>query len=206
VVEGAPVAVARNHAFVLIGRLQREKGVLDFAEASRTAGVPAIFLGEGPESDRIREINPSAVVMPWGGRDAVEAVLRQARCIVLPSRWKETFGLTVLEAQALGVPAIVARNSGAAELVERAEGGLIIESADIAGFANALRKLADDETLATALGRNAHVSYSSGFWGTAAYGERLVACYESILQAHHHAVSGDPGVAEARASLTSGAL
>jgi glycosyltransferase involved in cell wall biosynthesis len=178
---GEAVDVRRNKTFVYVGRLQREKGVLDFARASREAGVPALFLGDGPEAQRIRMLNPSAEIRPWGTDGAVEAALKEARCIVLPSRWSETFGLTVLEAQAHGVPAIVARNSGAAEAVERARGGLVVEGGNVDQLADAVRTVAHDDDLASDCGRRARLSYSSGYWSPTCYGERLTACYEAIL-------------------------
>lgn len=176
------VDVRHNRAFVFVGRLQREKGVIDFAEAARRAGVPAIFLGNGPERGSIQAVYPSAVIRPWGSSDSVENTLREARCLVLPSRWNETFGLTVAEAQAIGVPSIVARNSGASQLVQHSGGGVVVEGGSIDQLANEIRCLAADDERVALLGRMAYDAHSNRLLDERTYGKQLIECYAEILR------------------------
>ena len=93
---------------VYIGRFTPEKGPMVFARAARAAGVPAIFLGAGPEAARLREANPDAELRPaswraatshpWGRDFAVDPLLARARALVFPSLWHETFGLVAARA------------------------------------------------------------------------------------------------------------
>lgn len=59
----------------------------------------------------------------------------------------ETFGLTILEAMAFGIPVIVPPEGGPAELVADGEQGFLIDSRDAEKLAAKVCTLADDETL-----------------------------------------------------------
>jgi glycosyltransferase involved in cell wall biosynthesis len=61
--------------------------------------------------------------------------------------WMETFGLTVLEAMAFGVPVIVPPVGGPAELVTDGVQGFLVDSRDAALLRERLLRLADDESL-----------------------------------------------------------
>jgi len=45
--------------------------------------------------------------------------MKGARALIFPSRWYETAGLTILEAQALGVPCLVSKNCAGREFVNK---------------------------------------------------------------------------------------
>jgi glycosyltransferase involved in cell wall biosynthesis len=156
--QGPPVNPNMNESFVFAGRLDPEKGPMLFAEAAAQTGVTAVFVGDGMCSEGIRRKCPSAVVTGWVGRDQVIRHLRQARALAFPSLWYETFGLTVAEAAALGVPAIVSEDSAAAELVEDGITGLHVRTGDVGDFCAKLRLLSDGQT-ATLLGHAAYDRY-----------------------------------------------
>ena len=121
-----PVSVSRrravdasgNQPFVMLGRLQHDKGGVVLARAARTAGVRAMFVGEGADTGPIQRANPDAEFTGWLDPDQVRAVIRGSRAVVNASLIYETQGLTLLEAAAEGVPAIVSDTSVAREAVE----------------------------------------------------------------------------------------
>ena len=87
-----------------------------------------------------------------GGRADLRPLYAAADCFILPTRY-DPFPSTVLEALAMGLPAIVGRRSGAAEAVRHGQGGWICEPGDIAGLAQLMREAAQaagDETGAAA--------------------------------------------------------
>ncbi|MGJ3230759.1 MAG: glycosyltransferase family 4 protein [Oceanicaulis sp.] len=135
---GPRVTAENNDAYLFIGRLSREKGAALFAEAARTAGVRAIFLGDGPEIDHIKAVNPDAECRGWAGPREVEAALSEARCLVFPSLWYECQPLVPQEAAAKGVPTICGAWSAAAEAVEHAVTGLLMTDASIDEMASAI--------------------------------------------------------------------
>jgi len=99
---------------------------------------------------------------------------------VAPSRWYETGPLTVYEAAAAGVAAVVSNRAGAAEKVRDGETGFVVQPA-VADVAAALRRLADPET-ARRLGRAAYERYWSAPLTPARHAARLQDVYEAMLE------------------------
>jgi glycosyltransferase involved in cell wall biosynthesis len=149
-----------NDTMVFIGRLSAEKGGVLLAEAARLAGTKLVFIGEGSERAAIERTNPDATFTGWLDREAVAATLRTARCVVVPSLWYETLGLVVLEAAALGIPAIVPNGTAAGDLVVRDRTGLTFARGDLAELTAQLRACADD-SLIERLSRAAYESFWS---------------------------------------------
>ena len=176
-----PVDVRGNRAFVYIGRFTPEKGPVVFARAARAAGIPAVFLGGGPEAARLRTANPDAELHPWGPEAAVESLLGGARALVFPSLWHETLGLVVLETLSRGVPVICSRGTGAADWVEDGVDGFLIEPGDVAGLEARLRQLAQDDDLAVRMGQQAYRRYWQDAPTIEAHAQQLEACYAKIL-------------------------
>ena len=76
-----------------------------------------------------------------GGREDVRPLYAAADCFILPTRY-DPFPNTALEALAMGLPAIVGRRSGAAEIVEPGVNGWTCDPADIPGLARLMREAA----------------------------------------------------------------
>lgn len=64
-----------------------------------------------------------------------------------PDQWVETFGLTILEAMAFGIPVIVPPVGGPVELVADGQQGFFIDCRESKMLAEKVCQLADDETL-----------------------------------------------------------
>ena len=175
-----PVAVERNRDFIFVGRFVPEKGPVRLAEAARQSGVPATFLGDGPEADRIRAAYPAARVLPWADAKAVEAVLEGGRALVFPSAWYETSGLVVAEALARGVPAIVSDATGARDLIDDGSNGLLFSPDDPSALVSCMERLSSDE-VARRMGRNAFARYWNAPLSRRAHVDRLLDVYDAVL-------------------------
>ncbi|MGB0919770.1 MAG: glycosyltransferase family 4 protein [Alphaproteobacteria bacterium] len=176
--QGPAVAAAQNDAFVFVGRLSPEKGCVDFAKMAQAAGVRAVFVGEGPEREAILAVNPDAEITGWVDGAGVEAWLQQARALVFPSLWYETFGLVAYEALAKGVPVIVGGWNAAAEGVKHGETGLIYEnSADLA----TMLEQAKSDNLIARLSTQAYAQYWANPLTIDRHVDRLLDVYEQIL-------------------------
>ena len=136
-----PVRSADNDIFLFIGRLNPEKGGLMFAKAARIAGVAAVFVGDGPEADAIREANPDANILGWRTPAEVQDWIERSRALVFPSLWSETFGLVAFEALQRGVPVICGTWNAAAEGVEDGRTGILYESPNVESLASALSRI-----------------------------------------------------------------
>ncbi len=143
-----PASPQLNSRFLFLGRLDREKGPTLLAQAARQVEAPVTFVGKGSCSEEVRTINPAAEMSGWIDQAAVMDKLQSARALIFPSLWYETQGLSVLEAAAVGVPAVVPDSCAAAEMVEDGVTGLIFRSGSVNDLARKLKMLADDHTVA----------------------------------------------------------
>lgn len=172
--QGPRVAAEENDAFVFVGRLNPEKGCVDFAKAAKAAGVRAVFVGDGQEREAILAANPDAEITGWVTPAGVETWLAQARALVLPSLWYETFGLVAYEGLAKGVPCIVGDWNAAAEAVTNRETGLVYEARG--GLASALEQ-AKDTALVGQMSDAAYARYWQSPLTPDVYIDRLLAIY-----------------------------
>lgn len=155
------VDIAKNRSFVFVGQLAKHKGPTLFAAAARRAGVEAIFVGEGEERAAILQANPDAVLTGWVDRSEVATRLKQARALVFPSLWYECQPLAVMEALALGVPAVVSNRCAASDSVVDGCTGFHFERGSLDDLVEKLNCLKDDQ-LAETLSKRAY----EGFWRT----------------------------------------
>lgn len=155
-VEQGDYSSPENHSdFLFVGRISPEKGWKIFAEAIRRSSTVGKVIGTGADLDRMKGIYPELSYKGWLDKEGMEREIRKSRCLVLSSLWFETQGLVVLEAAALGVPAIVPRESAAAEFVIDEVTGLHFSSGDDVDLAEKLVLLASDSELTMRLGTEA---------------------------------------------------
>ena len=145
--------------FCFVGRLAPEKGPALLAESVAAGGFQAVFVGEGPERERIAQLAPDARITGWLAPRQTMDVLRASRALVFPSLWYETQGLAVTEAAALGVPAIVSSASAAREWVEDGVTGLVFQHGDRVSLQDRMGILAQDPELAQRMGMAAYQRY-----------------------------------------------
>jgi glycosyltransferase involved in cell wall biosynthesis len=163
---------------VYLGRLVRYKRVdvlLHAAALLRRRGqeVRVVVAGDGPERARLEALAVSLGlrdVVRFAGRvDEAEkaALLRAAWVHVLPS-CKEGWGLTVLEAGALGTPTVASDAPGLRDAVLHDRTGVLVPPGDPRALADALRALLDEPGRIVRLGRQARAYARSHSWERAA--------------------------------------
>ena len=144
-------ARAAEQLVLFAGRLIPEKrvtlGVAAVALAARADRGPAraCSTATGPSAMQLREAiaehGAEAIVSAPGFADAelVEADMRRALCMLLPSR-REGYGMVVVEASAHATPSIVVagEDNAATELVEDGVNGVVVASADPEAVAEAI--------------------------------------------------------------------
>jgi glycosyltransferase involved in cell wall biosynthesis len=143
-----PVDVAANRTLAVVGRLDTEKGVELAARAANEAGLPIVFIGDGPRRQAIEATG--AKVTGWLSADGVRRELDAVRCLVFPSLWYEAYGLVVAEAAARGVPAIVSDVAAPAERMIDGVDGWVFRSGDLEGLVRCMALTRDDASVAAA--------------------------------------------------------
>jgi glycosyltransferase involved in cell wall biosynthesis len=184
-----PSAAAPESFAVYFGRIAREKGVNAILDALVVAGAaPAhfVFAGRGPElaslQARVRQLQLERRVhfVTWLDAPQLAALVRHASFAVLPSL-EESFGNTMAEALALGVPVISTNAGSIPEIVEHGRTGLLVPVGDAVALGAAIKALAGDAALRRKLGEagRAEVRGRLGWDATAAAFERV---YEECVR------------------------
>lgn len=181
-VEATPCG--RNDIFTYCGRLTLEKGVATLVAAME--GVPARcqIIGDGPAGNELRRMVAerglkNVTFTGHLGREQVGEQLRRARAVVLPSVWYENSPRAIIEAFALGRPAIGARIGGIPELVREGVTGLTFSPGNVAELRGALLSLLADDARVQAMGENARRLVEEEC-GADAYYERLMALCRAV--------------------------
>ena len=148
--------------YVFVGRINRDKGVNELLEAYKqfSADNPAYLLMVGnPEIDALVNIGlynwskQQEKIIYIGSTNVVEQYLSASDCYILPS-YREGFGLSVIEAQAMGLPVIVTDIPGPTDAIILNETGLVIKKADAEDLLVAMKTLYNDDEKRKSFGQN----------------------------------------------------
>jgi len=114
-----------------------------------------------------------------GWRDDVAEMLALADVFVLPSE-SEGFGRVLVEAMAMGRPVVATNVGGIPDIVLDGETGLLVEPANAAALADAVRALVDEPARAARLGAAGRVRAESTF-SLGAHVDAVERVYEEVL-------------------------
>jgi glycosyltransferase involved in cell wall biosynthesis len=105
-----------------------------------------------------------------------QRLYRDASMLVLPSL-EEGFGMTAVEAMHSGTPVVVSNRGALPEVV--GEAGILVDAADVEGFAGAIASLLDDEQKRRAYAEAGRRRARAFSWRASA--EHLLAAYRAVL-------------------------
>ena len=179
---------------LFVGRLSAEKGVDQLIHAwarcmdawSDRAPPRLIIVGDGPQRDALERlagaVGTYGSVRLVGAKDRahVYSYMRHASFLIMPSRWYETFGLVVIEAGLLGVPALVASPSAAAELISDGETGLAYPRDDLDGLVQKMLWAFDHPANIQEMGQRAARAFRQQF-SVEQDAARLLVVYEQVI-------------------------
>lgn len=177
--------VRAEHA-IFVGRLSAEKGVDTILDAwiDRGITIPLKIIGEGPEEQRLRAKAAGCSRIVFIGRLDSASVLEQlgqARFLLMPSRWYETFGRSIAEAFSRGTPVLASRLGAMGELVQDGRNGFLFEPADASSLGDAVQRF---EQLSSAevgaMQAAARSSYEARFSPRASY-QQLLPIHRFVL-------------------------
>ncbi len=126
-----PRPEARRCGAVVIGRVEAAKGILQLIEAWPAHGEPLTVIGDGPQLGEARALARENVrVLGQRPADLVARELGRAKVLISASLMPETFGLTLIEAAASGVPAVAFENGGSSSIIENGRTGRLVPRAN----------------------------------------------------------------------------
>lgn len=149
------VKAEENQSALYIGRLSVEKGADIAAEAAERANMPIIFAGAGPMAKELARKYPNAEFAGFCDRAKLAELIRKSRCLILPSRLAEPFGLAAGEALWSGLPVLISRPAFLSSDIVSAKAGLDFDPMDIRSVEAALRRVKDDDSLVAQMSHSA---------------------------------------------------
>jgi len=175
---------------VFAGRLSHEKGIDTLLRAWKmtATNVTLKFVGDGPMSDVVAQAAADDHRIEWLGQrtsSEVDAIIGDAKCVLLPSICYETFGRTVIEAYCKGTPVIVSDGGAIAELVVDNETGHLFEAGNAEQLVSKLDLLLND-TEPRRMRQAARQAYESKYTAQENY-RQLLGLYQDVSNQRPHA-------------------
>jgi glycosyltransferase involved in cell wall biosynthesis len=150
-----PAGQAEAMKFVVVARLLRDKGIMEYAQAARllrSRHSNAVFQLVGfrvpgdPASITEAELNTwqeEGVIDYLGPAADVRPLVGAADCVVLPSAYREGVPRSLLEAAAMGKPLITTNTIGCREALEDGVTGMLCEPRSAPSLADAMQRMTD---------------------------------------------------------------
>ncbi|MCS5716498.1 glycosyltransferase family 1 protein [Herbiconiux sp. CPCC 205716] len=170
-----------------VGRVAPEKGLERLAALRGMPGLHLAIVGDGPSDERIRRLlhgMPATFLGRLSGRDLADAYA--AFDAFVHTGTEETFGQTLQEAHAAGLPVVAPRAGGPIDLVRHGEDGYLFDPDDPRDLRMRVGSLVADPALRRRMGEAGRRSVIGTSWDSV--------CDE--LLGHYRAVTGAPTVAK----------
>lgn len=152
----------RNFTFLFLGRIQKEKGIFEYLEASKKLKLKYLnkfqshivgFLRDTyPENISIDKLSPyikANIVSYLGHDDDVRHFIDEADCVVVPS-YREGLSTILIEAASMGKPLIATDVPGCREVVNNEFNGFLCKERSVNELAKKMEMmmLLDKENIA----------------------------------------------------------
>lgn len=155
-----------NKNITYIGRLSKEKGVLDLIEVfklvhEKDKDFILNVVGDGNKKDEINEkikqynLENNVIMHGFKTKEEIEKILLNTS-IGINTSYTESFGLAVLETFSYGVPCVAFSSAeGLREVLDNGVDGYLIENRDFEKMANSIIELAADKEKLNEFAKNA---------------------------------------------------
>ena len=176
--------------FLFLGRIKKEKGILELAEAFSRVHQKykntALWI-VGPDEDSLRpklEKITGIRLIPF--TNSPEKYMTASDVLCLPSH-REGFGSVIIEAGACGVPSIGSNIYGLNDAIVDGETGILISLKSVNELESAMGLLVNDRKLRQKMGKAAR-ERSASIFSQDILTEQLVDLYKDLLQGRTHKV------------------
>lgn len=168
-----PHGISERVIFVYTGRVSREKNLDVVVDAFIQDEVlqkraALAIVGDGPYRDELIARNlPPMIVFPGfvKGKQLAKAYA-SGDVFVFPST-TDTYGNSVLEAQASGLPSLVSNEGGPKEIILPGESGFVLPGHDVSAWRGAMRSLVESDDLRHRMAAAARARAATRDWSTA---------------------------------------
>ena len=172
------IDITKNSYFLYVGRVSQEKGVDLFCEVITDLKLKGIVVGDGEQLEILKEKYQNIQFEGWKSKEEVREYMNKARCLIFPSRWYETAGLTVLEAQSIGLPSIVSNKCATKEFIQNNVNGFIFNNKK--ELEQIIKKINQNEVLSK-ISKNAYEIYWKNPFDEKRYIKDIYMYYNNVL-------------------------
>jgi glycosyltransferase involved in cell wall biosynthesis len=175
--------------FCFVGRIVSDKGINELVAAfeelhEKYPATRLLLVGTLEDSDPLKQetlvaINNNKAIEFAGWQTDIRPYLAASDIFVFPS-YREGFPNVVLQAGAMGLPAIVTDINGSNEIIKEGVNGTIIEPRDKEQLKNAMERVLTDEKLRKKFASNARAIIASRYEQKKMW-EALRAIYRSLI-------------------------
>ncbi len=168
-----PHGISDRVIFVYTGRVSREKNLDVVVDAFLQDDVlqqkaALAIVGDGPFRDELiaRKLPPMIVFPGFVKGKQLAKAYASGDVFVFPST-TDTYGNSVLEAQASGLPSLVSNEGGPKEIILPGESGLVLPGHDVNAWREAMRSLVESDDLRHRMAAAARARAATRDWSTA---------------------------------------
>lgn len=177
-----PNGVLPGTFHVVVSRLVSYKKIDVAIKACAQLNEPLLIIGQGPEKTHLNQLvndlkAPNIYFLDSKSTAEVAQFIAAARTLLMPGI--EDFGITALEAVSLGTPAIVHKDSGAAELIIDGKTGILLQDDSVNGLIKAIKK-AHERSFDPAIMKSSLDSYRPNI-----FREKWVSVVETLWKEHY---------------------
>ena len=145
------------------GRLAPEKQVEDLQVLADLPGVRLVIVGDGPSRSKLEALLPQAVFLGHRSGSELAEIMASFDVFVHPGE-SETFGQTLQEAHASGVPVVATGRGGPLDLVRMGADGWLYRPGDLADLRARVLDLAGDARKRATFGRAGREAVEGRSW------------------------------------------
>lgn len=161
-----------------VGRLAPEKGLERLTELAELPDVRVVLVGDGPSRTRLEKLLPSAVFL--GYRQGAElADAYAALDVFVHTGIHETFGQTLQEAMAGGLPVVAPAAGGPLDIVRPGVTGLLFDPERAGSLRESVGGLAADPAMRDRMGRHGRSEVEQRSWAVVV--DELIGHYADVL-------------------------
>jgi phosphatidylinositol alpha 1,6-mannosyltransferase len=165
-----------------VGRIAPEKQVDRLAELLRLENAVFVLVGDGPERETLTQRFANAPVSFVGPKTGEELHDHYAAFdIFVHFGERETFGQTIQEAMASGVPVVAPNRGGPSVLVDHGATGFLVDPDVDGAYFEPVQTLLSDETLRKRMSKTASEAMQHRTWS--ANNKKLVDFYFDVAGA-----------------------
>jgi phosphatidylinositol alpha 1,6-mannosyltransferase len=163
-----------------VGRLAPEKQVGRLIEVCGIPGTRIVIVGDGPDRHELEDRFTGYPVTFTGRLSGDElANAYAAMDVFVHAGTEETFGQTIQEAHASGLPVIAPSTGGQRHLIHHGIDGYLVDHTLWGAFREGVQTLVDDEVLLQTMSRAAYLAVADKSWER--NNQELLAHYERVL-------------------------